>query len=326
MKPCIILLVAAVGLLASLEEARGQTVTIFVWLDDRSGTIQPAERAQVYATPSLRLGVGGRYLRKLDFEPPNKYVATLEGAPASIDLGIDHAGYHSLPISDLSGDKDQALHVRLLSRRFSLAAPECFALKTQYEFLFRKEQQLAGREARRNREKIEQSARLKYADGLLALPNPNRPRKTQSRQTQQMLDRMEQEDEEGYDELQGMVNGLFDLYDMEGYEQYVPSRWKTRYWAGDRWIPAEVELLGTHGTYRTDAGLHRLENVEIIDDDQAGGYFIQGRFRFKPGTADEQTGQFRWKADGQEFRETRGMRNGEPSWVGTLVSGPYFPE
>lgn len=327
MKRCILLLLATAGLLANVAGALGQTVTIYVWLDDRSGTIQPADKAMIYVTPSLRLGVGGRYLQKLEFQPPNKYVASLNGAPASIDVGVDHPGYHSLPICDLSGDQDHTVHVRLLSRRFSLAAPECFALKTQYEFLFRKEQQLAGREARRDRASVEHSARLKYADGLLALPNPNRPKKTQSRETQAMLERMEREDEDGYSELENMLDGLFDLYHMDGFQQYVPSKWKTHYWAGENRIEADVEILGTHGTYRTAAGLHRLENIDFVDDNENGGYFIAGNFRFKPGTPEEKTGSFRWKVDEQGFRETRSRRsNGEPSWIGTLQSGPYFPE
>lgn len=335
MKPTPFLLAAAwmldVGLVAKPLVAQERTVSIYVWLDDGTDAAKPAEQAHLEATRSLRLPPGGsRYRQKLqsDESNKNKYVLKLQNAPKSIDIGIDKAGYHSLVVCDLAGSEDQSLHVRLFSLRTPLAAPECFALKTQYEFLFRREQQSAPPRVRRN--SVQHAARLKYADGLLALPNPNRPRKTQSRATQAMLARMEQEDEEGYNELDNMVDGLFDLYGMDGFEQYVPSQWQSRYWVDDRPIDAAVEILGTRGTYRTgpgEANLHRLEGIDFQDDNDEGGYVITGKFRFKPETPQEQTGEFRWKVDEQGFRETKSKRrNGQPSWTGTLKSGPNFPE
>jgi len=337
--------------------AQEKTVTIYVWLDDGTDASKPAEQARLEATRSLRLPSGGpRYRQKLQSEESNKnkYVVKLQNAPKSIDIGVDKPGFHSLALCDLAGSEDHTLHVRLFSLQTPLAAPECFALKTQYEFLFRREQQFApppvaprlavppGRApprvapariapARRDdgearRKAVQHAARLKYADGLLALPNPNRPRKTQSRATQAMLARMEQEDEDGYDELGDMVDGLFDLYDMDGFEQYVPSRWQSRYWVGELSIDADVEILGTHGTYRTgpgDANLHWLEEIDFQDDNDEGGYIITGKFRYKPGTPNEKTGEFGWKVDEQGFRETQSTRS---SWTGTLKSGPYFPE
>ena len=66
-----------------------------------------------------------------------------------------------------------------------------------------------------------------------------------------------------------------------------------------------VRLLGTRGTYVTDAGTHRLEGVDIFSD-QEGAVIIQGRWRFRPGSPDEQTGNFRWVVgeDGREFKGT----------------------
>jgi len=385
------LVLAMAAVLASPVVAQQKTVTVFVWLDDGVATDQEKSPARVEATRSLRLANSAqRYRQKFTFSPPNKYVLTLENAPKSIDIGIDLKDCHSLALCDLTGDQEHSLHVRLFSLQTPLAAPECFALKTQYEFLFRREQQFAtppiaprlavppgvalpppgaapppvaprlppgvappriappriaparpvdgedrggedrGGEDRRGedrRKAVQHSARLKYADGLLALPNPNRPRKTQSLATQAMLDRMEREDEDGYNELENMVDGLFDLYGMGGFEQYVPGRWQSRYWVGGRAIDADVEILGTHGTYRTNAGLHRLENIDFLEDNEEGGYLITGNFRFKPGTPDEQTGEIHWKVDEQGFRETRSKgRDGQPSWAGTLKNGPHFPE
>jgi hypothetical protein len=381
----VLFVLAAAAVVAPPAVAQQKTVTVFVWPDEGVSINQEQTPARVEATRSLRLAnATQRYRQKFTFSPPNKYVLTLDNAPKSIDIGIDLANCHSLALCDLTGDQDHSLHVRMFSLVTPLAAPECFALKTQYEFLFRREQQFAGppiaprlgvppgvalprpgaapppvaprlppgvappriararpvdgeapggeegrgddrRQARRRA--VQHAARLKYADGLLALPNPNRPRKTQSPATQAMLDRMEREDEDGYNELENMVDGLFDLYGMMGFEQYVPSRWQSRYWVGGRAIEADIEILGTHGTYRTNAGLHRLENIDFLEDDEEGGYIITGNFRFKPGTPDEQIGEIRWKVDEQGFRETRSQGpNGQPSWAGTLQSGPHFPE
>jgi hypothetical protein len=394
MKATFLVVVAASWCLVSSMAAQDKTATIYVWLDDGTDTPKPADKekpASVVATRSLRVPPGGaRFLQRARFEEPNKYVVPLQNAPKSIDVGIDVAGYHSLPICDLSGNDEHSIHVRLFSLKTPLAAPECFALKTQYEFLFRREQfapppaaprlegaaeaappraappraappgvarppiappiappgaappriararsapaRLDDEDARREasearRKAVQHSARLKYADGLLALPNPNRPRKTQSPPTRAMLDRMQREDEEGYEELQDMVAGLFKLYGMEGFNQYVPSKWESVYFAGERRIAAEIEILGTHGTYRTREGVHHLENIDFLDDNDEGGYIITGSFRFKPGTPQEKTGEIRWKVDEQGFRETKSLRqNGQPSWTGELLSGPYFPE
>lgn len=327
----IILGTLGLSFLAVSLWAQEKTVTVYVWLDDGTDAGKPAEKARLEATRSLRLPAGAsRYRQKLqgDESNKNKYVVKLQNAPKSIDIGIDKPGYHSLAVCDLAGNEDHSLHVRLFSLQTPLAAPECFALKTQYEFLFRREQQAAPPQA--SRDAVQHAARLRYADGLLALPNPNRPRKTQSRATQAMLARMEQEDEDGYNELDDMVDGLFDLYGMGGFEQYVPSRWESTYWVNDDPVRAAVEILGTHGTYRTgpgEANLHRLEEIDFLDDNDEGGYVITGKFRFRPGTPQEQTGQFRWKVDEEGFRETRSTRrNGQPSWTGKLQSGPYFPE
>jgi len=336
----VLFVLATAAVWVSPVVAQQKTVTVFVWPDDGVSVNQEKSPARVEATRSLRLANSGqRYRQKFTFSPPNKYVLTLENAPKSIDIGIDLADCHSLALCDLTGDQDHSLHVRLFSLQTPLAAPECFALKTQYEFLFRREQQFApppvaprearGGEDRREarRKAVQHAARLKYGDGLLALPNPNRPRKTQSPATQAMLDRMERDDEDGYNELQNMLDGLFDLYGMGGFEQYVPGRWQSRYWVGGRAIAADVEILGTHGTYRTSAGLHRLENIDFLEDNEGGGYLITGNFRFKPGTPDEQTGEIRWKVDEQGFRETRSKGpDGQPSWAGTLQTGPHFPE
>jgi hypothetical protein len=311
--------------------AQEKTVTVYVWLDDGTDTARPAEKASLEATRSLRLPSGAtRYRQKLqsDESNKNKYVVKLQNAPKSIDIGIDKPGYHSLALCDLAGNEDHSLHVRLFSLQTPLAAPECFALKTQYEYLFRREQQLAPPQA--SRDAVQHAARLRYADGLLALPNPNRPRKTQSRSTQAMLARMEQQDEDGYNELDDMIDGLFDLYDMGGFEQYVPSQWESTYWVGNEPVRAAVEIVGTHGTYRTgpgDANLHRLEEIDFQEDNDEGGYAITGKFRFRPGTQQEQTGEFRWKVDEEGFRETLSKRrNGQPSWTGELKNGPYFPD
>lgn len=354
------------SLLASEARAQEKTVTIFVWLDDGTDTAKPADKVALEATRSLRLPPGGqRYRQKLqgDSAVKNKYTVTLQNAPKSIDVGIDKAGYHSLALCDLAGTQDHSIHVRLFSLRTPIAAPECFALKTQYELLFRREQQYApppmaprldappdgapprrpriaparldDEDARREaseakRRHVQHVARLKYADGLLALPNPDRPRKTQSAATRAMLDRMQRDDPDGYDELDNMIEGLFDLYGMGGFEQYVPGKWKSQYWVGGNAVDADVEIHGTTGTYRTgpgDRNLHRLENLDFIEDHEEGGYLLTGNFRFKPGTPEEKTGSIRWKIDEQGFRETSSPGpSGRPSWSGTLQSGPYFPE
>jgi hypothetical protein len=376
---------ALVSLLpAGSAPAQEKTIAVYVWLDGELGAI-PAENARVEATRSLRLPASGpRYRQKLqqDATVKNKYTLQLQNAPKSIDIGIDRAEHHSLAICDLAGNESHSLHVRLFNLQTPLAAPECFALKTRYEFLFRREQQdalppvapragglppgaapppgappvapplappgaapprrpvrpgiaparLDDEDARRaayeaERRAIQRSARLKYADGLLALPNPNRPRKTQSAPTRAMLDQMQRDDPDGYDELQDMVAGLFKLYGMEGFSQHVPGKWESVYFAGDRRVAAEVEILGTHGTYRTRDGVHRLENLDFIDDNENGGYILTGNFRYKPGTANEVTGEIRWKMDERGFQDVRmNGPGGRPSWSGTLHSGPYFPE
>jgi hypothetical protein len=303
---------------------------VYVWLNDGRGTVTPGEGVTVVATPSLRLGIPGRYRQVLAAETPNKYVVLLaNNPPRAIDVSLYLRNYHPLLIADLAVGQvpDQVMHVHLIHRSTELKAPECFAIKTDYEGLFRKEQQFAA--PGESREVIQQRARRKYADGILALPNPNRPEKVLSRQTRAMLQRMDEQDSDAYGDLGGMMNGLFDLYGLDTLANYVPSRWQTTYWTpGDQPVDAVVDLKGTFGTYKTDSGTHNLEEIDIERDDD-GNLFIAGKFRFRPGTPNEVVGDIRWRIndDGSGFEETlKPRRNGRPSWIGTLREGPNFPE
>src|SRR5262245_33470073 len=110
-----LLFIAASVFGAIATQARSQDITIYVWQDDKSGPLQPAEKANVLLTPSLRLGVGGKFTKTLSRTGDrNQYVASLAGAPSAIDVRVHQDRYHPLPICDLAGNRSHVIHVTLL--------------------------------------------------------------------------------------------------------------------------------------------------------------------------------------------------------------------
>jgi hypothetical protein len=144
-------------LLGLVHSARAQTITVVVWNLPAQGNLLPNTRAQVQAVPAANTNVRN------------------ESRPQQAVAGGEPRNTYTLNVSALGlfvrPGTDQRLDVQLFHFNYPILAPECFALKTQYELLFRSEARL---NPRRSREEIEHIARLKYADGLLALPNPNR--------------------------------------------------------------------------------------------------------------------------------------------------------
>jgi hypothetical protein len=311
------LIVVIAFVFCGVRAASAQMVTVEVWNLSQRGSgpaactnarvrAYPAANAALTATPSPQQPQQGGPLQ-------NQYVIDVGPLGCPIDLTVRASGHHPWVVRDLfvTPGVDERIPVQLFHFNYPIRAPQCLALKSQYDSLFRKEQELVpGEDPRESAHR----ARLKYADGLLALPNPNRE-SLQSPETRQMLAEM---DGDQLEELGGMMNGLFNLYQMDGFENYAPSRWMTRYFVDGRGIDAEVWLYGNHGTYRTDAGLHRLENVDILYSDEDDRYTIVGRWRFRPDTDQEQSGDFRWS-----ISESGDSFEGSPGWTGSLQSGPY---
>ncbi len=293
----------------------GQTVEVIVDRLPAQGPSQPAVGAVVLATqsPNQQAGTARPPVRSQPTgADQNVYVLQPGALGSPFDVTVRLPDHHAWVVSDLrlTPEDNQRIAVQLFHHDFPIRAPQCFALQTQYERLFRKEQQLAPGIAR---EEIEHRARLKYADGLLALPNPKREH-LQSPETRRMLRAMRRDD---YEELRGMMDGLFNLYNMEGFEEYVPSVWETTYIVNGQRVSNTVRLEGTHGTYKNGAGTHHLENVDIVYSDRDDVYIISGNWRFHPGQPDEATGSFRWKTNEQGNRFA-----GTPNWSGRLQRGP----
>lgn len=293
-----------------------QTIEIVVQGVPPSGPVIPIDNAIVRASqsPNQQGNAPRPPVRPVQSgADQNIYLLSPAALGSPIDITVQRTkDYHSWVVNDiyLTPGQDQRIEVQLFHFGYPIRAPQCFALKTQYERLFRKEQQL---NPGMNREQIEHLARLKYADAIFALPNPNREH-LQSPQTRQMLKQMPRDQ---HNDLQGMMNGLFDLYEMDRLADYVPSEWDTKYLVNGRMIETRVKLLGTHGTYENRAGKHLLENVDIFYSEQDEAQIMTGNFRYRPGTAEEQTGSFRWKLsdDGNSFE-------GSPNWRGNMLRGP----
>jgi hypothetical protein len=304
-----------------------QTITVEVWnLTRPENPPQPSSEAAVRISTAANVppGPAAPQKRPTPSGPmQNQYV--LEGAPLGplVDVTVRQTGYHPWVARDLymSSGGEQRINVQLFKYDYPIKAPECFALKTQYELFFRKEQRF---NPGASRKQVQHFARVKYADGLLALPNPSR-RHYQSQETRRMLEQMNEDDR---DELDNMIDGLFDLYDMNSFEQFAPSTWKTRYVTpGGGTVNNEVRLFGNHGTYVTsDGNKHVLENIDMFyaeDNNGNGANIIAGDWRFAPGTNSESSGTFRWKLEGDE-RHFEGVwsqkgDNTKRSWKGDRI-------
>jgi hypothetical protein len=293
-----------------------QTIEIVVQGVPPSGPVIPIDNAVVRASqsPNQQSGTPRPPVRPV---PPgtnqNVYLLSPAALGSPIDITVQRTkDYHSWVVNDiyLTPGQNQRIEVQLFHFGYPIRAPQCFALKTQYERLFRKEQQL---NPDKSLKQIEHLARLKYADAIFALPNPNREH-LQSPQTRQMLKQMPRDQ---HNDLQGMMNGLFDLYELDDMAEYIPSEWDTNYIVNGEPIPTKVRLLGTHGTYENRAGKHLLEKVDIFYSDQDDGHVITGTFRYRPGTPDEKSNSFRWKLsdEGNEF-------SGTGQWSGKMIRGP----
>ncbi len=253
----------------------------------------------------------------------NQYVLQGLGIGPLADIKVSDRGCHPWAVRDLlvGTSGEQRLVVQLFRLDYPIKAPQCFALKTEYERLFRDEQQKVLEEQMRQPNPnldpdrllriARRAARMQYADGLLALPNPDR-RDRQPLWVRQMLEEMEQQQDlqpsqYDIDELENMVDGLFRQYDMNGFEQFVPSRWQTTYQSPNGPVNSEVMLYGTYGTFSGAGG--RLQTLDHIDmayeenENGDGGFVISGRWRI-PGT--NSSGTFHWKVDDadQQFRGT----------------------
>ena len=310
--------------------AVAQTVTVEVWKLTRPDTPpQPATDAAVrIATadsqpsgppqpPQIPTGQGPQ---------GNQYVLDGSLKGPLIDVTARVEDYHMWVARDLLVEpaSQQNVIVQLFHFDYPIRAPQCFALKTQYELLFRMEQRLS---PQLNRKEIQHRARLKYADGILALPSLSRQH-FQSPETRQMLAEMT---EEARRELSDMGQGLSKLYDMDGFERYTPSQWQTQYNAlNGELVNSEVRLFGTHGTYTTsDGAKHVLEGIDIFTEEDANGGgndVITGHWRYAPGTPQEVKGTFRWQGDGSDNHfEGYFQRPGDAnkySWKGDRIQQP----
>ncbi len=303
-----------------------QQVTVEVWNLARQGNPPvPSSSAIVRAARAANLppGVPAPPQRPADSVPQqNQYVLNATGLGPLVDVMIRQTDYHPWAVRDLylAPGGDQNVNVQLFKYDYPIKAPECFALKTQYELLFRSEQRLTPNASRKE---VEHRARLKYADGLLALPNPSR-QEMQSPWVSQMLAEMDDNDR---NELENMLDGLFDLYKMNGFEQYVPSAWQTTYISPNGPVESEVRLYGNHGTYSTgDGRLHTLDEIDIFyeeNENGAGGFVIAGTWRFRDPSS---SGSFRWLVDESEeaFSGTWQFagRNERRSWTGRRLLQP----
>ena len=332
-------LVVCFALLAA-QTAEAQKITVEVWkLKSLDGDLEPATDAAVRISRAVSLPLGPQLPPQIPRgEGPlvNQYIldGTPQGPLVDVNVRVDNASvdrYHSWVARDLRVEprSEQKVIVQLFSFKYPMRAPQCFALKTQYELLFRTEQRLfrndRGLEYDAKLKEVQRLARLNYADGILALPNPSR-RDVQSAETNKMLDDM---DEDENQELENMLDGLFDLYRMDHLARYAPSRWQTQYKAinGQR-VGSEVQLNGTHGSYTTRDGVkHLLEDIDIVyeeNDNGDDGEVITGNWRFLPG--DETKGTFRWKVDGagekfEGYFERPGDRQRYP-WSGERIPQP----
>ena len=317
-----------------LEQPLGaQNIKVDVWTLTVPGTSpQPSNSAAVRISTAANVSSvqGGRPQQPTAGGPmQNQYVLDASQFGSLVDVTCRQAGHHPWAARDLyvGSGTDQNINVQLFQYDYPIKAPQCFAIKTEYELLFRKEQRLS---PNAKRSEIQHVARLKYADGILALPNPSRQH-VQSAETRQMLDEMTNDDR---DELNDMLRGLFNLYEMDGFVRYAPSLWQTSYVAvNGQTVNSEVRLFGNHGTYSTPNGKHLLENVDItIEENEDGGTndVITGNWRFSPGNNNESTGTFRWVVDGSEnhfegFFQKRGD-NEKWAWTGDRIEHQFGEE
>ncbi len=296
-----------------------QTIKVDVW-----SLIQPFTPPQPSQTASVRISTAANVPPGATIQPQrpvpsgpnqNQYILDASQFGSVVDVTCRQTGHHPWTVRDLyvGSGSDQDIHVQLFRYDYPIKAPQCFALKTEYELLFRTEQRLTPHVERKE---IQRRARLKYAGGLLALPNPSR-QDFQSPATQQMLAEMTYEDR---DELDDMLNGLFKLYDMDGFVRYTPSVWQTSYVAvNGQTVNSEVRLFGNHGTYSTPGRTHVLDNIDIVTEETQDGNFtdiITGTWRFSPGSPNESAGTFRWTIDGSgdHFNGTFQMAGGNQTW------------
>lgn len=313
--------------------AVAQTVTVEVWKLAKPGRQpEPAIDAAVRVARADSQPLGPQ-------QPPqiprgggplqNQYVLDGSLNGPLIDVTTRVEDYHMWVVRDLlvSPGGEQKINVQLFRYDYPIRAPQCFALKTQYELLFRLEQRLSPQP---DLKVIQHRARLKYAAGVLALPNPSRQH-VQSQETRQMLADMTEEDR---DELNGMLNGLFDLYEMDSFAQFAPSIWRSQYTSpGGQAVQCEVRILGNRGTYSTsDGAVHLLENIDIFNEENSEGGssdVITGNWRFDRQN-DSAGGTFRWVVDGSgsHFDGTYHIqgRNNSLSWEGDRIELAPPPE
>ena len=278
-----------------------QSVTIEVWTYTSPGVPQaPSNQASVRIYPASNIPTNTNVpVQRPTPTGPNQNQYVLDGASVGslVDITVRQENHHVWTVRDLyvGGGDPQKLSVQLFRYDYPIKAPQCFALKTQYELLFREEQRLAPRV---DRKEIQHRVRLKYADGVLALPNPSRQH-VQSEEIRQMLKEMKYEDR---DELNDMVNGLFKLYEMDGFVRFAPSIWNSQYQTpGGQMVDSEVRIQGNRGTYMVNGVAHQLEGIDIFTEENSDGGstdIITGQWRFTQG-GQASGGDFRWKVDGE---------------------------
>ncbi len=310
-------LLACGVVLMSPAMAQTQTIEIVVQGVPPSGPVIPVTDAIVRASQSPNQQGGSPRPPVIPVQStsdPNVYTLSPAALGSPIDITIRRSrDYHSWVVNDifLSPGRDQRIEVQLFHFGYPIRAPQCFALKTQYERLYRKIEQL---NPGRPTTEIQRMARLEYGDALFALPNPNREH-LQSQQTRRMLAEMRDEQR---GELGAMMGDLFKLYRLDRLADFVPSEWDTNYVVNGQRVGAKVRLLGTHGTYQVNGETHRLEEVDVAYSERDEAFFITGKFRFKPDTPNESTGSFRWRLSGEE-----NSFQGTPQWSGRLIRGPW---
>jgi hypothetical protein len=241
-------------------------------------------------------------------------------APPIVDLQLIRDGFRPVIVTGISTApaNDNRLHLRMLSARDQINAPECLAFSAQYDLSFRKEQQLS---LKAPRSEIQRRVRTMYGEEILLLPNPSRYDQMPGG-TKAMLDAMDREQNE---ELQNMLNGLFKLYGLRQMSDFSPSRWRTTYVDenGRRIEGVDVRLNGRRGTWGSQGV---MEDIDMAYDDETNRFVIEGTVYVITVQGQKRKAYFIWRGDENDYGKFTGewgfdRQSGKRgTWDGELVS------
>src|ERR1700752_4660720 len=116
-----------------------QQVTVEVWkLDTEGGQPVPSNKASVRRYRASNQPSGPNVEPQLPTATgpqQNQYVLNASGLGPLVDVTIRQEGYHPWAVRDLfvASGGEQKVSVQLFKYDYPIKAPECFALKTQYE-------------------------------------------------------------------------------------------------------------------------------------------------------------------------------------------------